>query len=443
MDTKGNEIKRLLKCLQDGGHPMTVSEICRSLGIDDGKGVRRLIESARHEGHNIPAYNDRDAKGNQLSRYMLRLPPEIDEASEPLCGHGDEYSARLRKLTGRAQQERISSDDSKAKASVEDGKTDNRKPAKLRSGRYKNAVSRRKESAAISSTDSGDELLDSSLDSERSENYRRRAGYARNDSEKAIYRIAALYKPLEPAEESRLLRLVMKGGNDATVAEGELVRHFTRLAIKIAGVYEARDWMDLTHEAIIGLIRAIRKYDFKKGSRLATYASYWMQGQIENYLAKRGRTIKLPVRTVRDLRRMKKLREERTQGTASPSDQELADILGLSLKRVQSLQELLDRGDVLSLDQFLDSGEQENAADESHFYQPELEADTVLDREYLVSMLEMLSPRERLVVAYRYGLMQTDPMTLEEISCKLGLSPEGVRQVLARALHRLGKQPFQ
>jgi RNA polymerase primary sigma factor len=242
---------------------------------------------------------------------------------------------------------------------------------------------------------------------------------------------------LTPAEERELARRKDEGDE---AAKRKLIESNLRLVMSITRNYvnSGVPLLDLIQEGNLGLIRAVEKFDYKMGFKLSTYATWWIRQAVTRAIADQGRTIRLPVHVVDQVRRVMRARRVLTQKlNREPLPEEIAKESGFEVKRVNELLDLVE--DPVSLETPVGDGDSlyGDMIEDTNSEQPDLVLAEMLRTAELQTALERLSDRMRHVLELRFGLTGAIPKTLEEVGAELGVTRERVRQLESRALREL------
>ena len=257
------------------------------------------------------------------------------------------------------------------------------------------------------------------------------------DALQLFLREAGRHQLLTAAQEVELAKKIERGDMRA---KQHMIQANLRLVVSIAKNYrnQGLPFLDLIQEGTLGLIRAVEKFDWRRGFKFSTYATWWIRQAVARALADKARTIRMPVHIVERLQKMN--RAERTLWTQlgrEPTLEEIAEEASLPL--TQALEVRAAARASTSLDQPV--GEAEDAvfgdfvAGDGPL--PEEQVELSLRSQALKEALAVLSERERQVVVLRYGLADAEPKTLEDIGRRLGLTRERVRQIELDSLRRL------
>jgi len=242
---------------------------------------------------------------------------------------------------------------------------------------------------------------------------------------------------LSSARREELLLLV----DDGDAAVDHLITANSRLVISVAKKYMGRGvpFLDLIQEGNIGLIRATKKFEYERGHKFSTYATWWIRQAVTRAIADQGRTIRVPVHMGDQINKLLRVQHQLTQRLGrDPSVEELADALEVPPKKVENMIQVARRP--LSLETPTDDEEDSVLGDfieDDEAPPPDDTATYNLLKQHLVEVLDTLPPREVRILQLRYGLLDGQAYTLEEVGRKMGVTRERVRQIEAQALTRL------
>ncbi|MEW6285553.1 MAG: sigma-70 family RNA polymerase sigma factor [Chloroflexota bacterium] len=240
-----------------------------------------------------------------------------------------------------------------------------------------------------------------------------------------------------PRRRAELRKLI----EDGWAAREHLITANSRLVISVAKKYMGRGvpFLDLIQEGNIGLIRATKKFDYRRGHKFSTYATWWIRQAVTRAIADQGRTIRVPVHMGDQINKLLRVQHQLTQRLGrEPSVEELAEALDVPPKKVENMIQVARRP--LSLETPTDDEEDSVLGDfieDDEAPPPDDTATYNLLKEHLGEVLNGLPPREVRILQLRYGLLDGQAYTLEEVGRKMGVTRERVRQIEAQALSRL------
>ncbi len=250
--------------------------------------------------------------------------------------------------------------------------------------------------------------------------------------------------PVLSSERELVLAHKIAAGD--TAAREELVQANLKLVVSIAKKYVGRGMIfsDLIQEGNIGLLRAVDKYDYKRGFKFSTYATWWIRQAITRAIADQGRTIRIPVHMVETINKMSKTRSRLQQENGrEPTLEEIAAAMGLTDEQVSQIIKIAP--EPLSLETPIGEEEDSHLSDfieDDVTISPQDATSNSELKEKIDEALNMLTPREREVLILRFGLINGTSCTLEEVGRRLDVTRERIRQIESKALKKLQKENY-
>jgi len=245
--------------------------------------------------------------------------------------------------------------------------------------------------------------------------------------------------PLLSAEEE--LNLAKRKSEGDQHAKDRLIEANLRLVVSIAKRYTGRgmSFLDLVQEGNLGLIKGVEKFDYTKGYKLSTYATWWIRQSVTRALADQARTIRVPVHMVETINKMSKMQRKLTLELGyEPSVAELASALEMTEEKVMEIMQIAR--EPASLETPIGEEDDSNLGDfvaDNNITTPEENVESVMLREHIDTLLQDLKERERQVIILRFGLEDGHPRTLEEVGKEFNVTRERIRQIEAKALRKL------
>lgn len=245
--------------------------------------------------------------------------------------------------------------------------------------------------------------------------------------------------PLLTADEE--LDLAKRKATGDQDAKERLIEANLRLVVSIAKRYTGRgmSFLDLVQEGNLGLIKGVEKFDYTKGYKLSTYATWWIRQSVTRALADQARTIRVPVHMVETINKMSKMQRKLTLELGyEPSVAELSAALEMPEEKVMEIMQIAR--EPASLETPIGEEDDSNLGDfvaDNNAVTPEGNVESVMLREHIDALLEDLKERERQVIVLRFGLEDGHPRTLEEVGKEFNVTRERIRQIEAKALRKL------
>ena len=245
--------------------------------------------------------------------------------------------------------------------------------------------------------------------------------------------------PLLTAERETYLAEQITLGNKE--AKDELIEANLRLVVSIAKRHVGKGmyFLDLIQEGNLGLIKAVEKFDYSKGYKFSTYATWWIRQAITRAIADQARTIRIPVHMVETIHKVSRTARQLLQKFGrEPNTEEIAEELGMTAEKVREIMKIAQ--DPVSLETPIGEEEDSHLGDfveDNDSPAPSDSASYSLLREQLCNILRTLTPREEQVIKLRFGLEDGRPRTLEEVGKKFDITRERIRQIEAKALRKL------
>ena len=240
-------------------------------------------------------------------------------------------------------------------------------------------------------------------------------------------------------EERELAKKVMEGDE---YAKKKLCESNLRLVVSVAKKYVGKtsmSFLDLIQEGNMGLLRAVDKFDYTKGFKFSTYATWWIRQAITRAMADQSRTIRIPVHMVETINKYVKVSRTLMQKLGrEPTIEEIAKEMGLSVEKVMEIQKTAQ--DPISLETPMgeeDDGKMADVIEDESAKSPIEYTTQTLLREQLLAVIDTLTPREQEVIRQRYGLLDGKQKTLEEVGKEFSVTRERIRQIEAKALKKL------